>query len=388
MTDGEAGLRVVRLLEAATESMASQGRPVAMAQAVALVIPFVDLQRAVPRRSSPRSMRRSSACSTARSSSSVPRSRPSSRTSPPICGTAEAVAVNSGTSALHLALLAAGVGRGDEVITVPVHVRRHGGGDRVRRRHGRCSSTSSRDYCTMDPAQLEAAITPRTTGDRAGAPLRAAGRHGSDPRHRAPPRPRGDRGRLPGARRRIPGPPLRLDGAAGLLQLLSGQEPRRLRRRRRRGDERSRRWRRGSACCAAGARRRSYEHRHRGVQLPHGRRPGRDPRREAAAPRARGPRRAARTPPSTGACSPTRRSRRRPSGRLAGTSITCTSFALPQRDALARRARRGRRADRRALSDSGAPAAGVPRSRLRARRLSRCRSGGAARCCRCRCFPS
>ena len=34
MTDGEAGLRVVRLLEAATESMASQGRPVAMAQAV------------------------------------------------------------------------------------------------------------------------------------------------------------------------------------------------------------------------------------------------------------------------------------------------------------------------------------------------------------------
>jgi dTDP-4-amino-4,6-dideoxygalactose transaminase len=34
--------------------------------------------------------------------------------------TAHAVAVNSGTSALHLALLAAGVGAGDEVITVPM----------------------------------------------------------------------------------------------------------------------------------------------------------------------------------------------------------------------------------------------------------------------------
>ena len=35
------------------------------------------------------------------------------------CGSAHAVAVSTGTSALHLALLAAGVGPGDEVITVP-----------------------------------------------------------------------------------------------------------------------------------------------------------------------------------------------------------------------------------------------------------------------------
>lgn len=35
------------------------------------------------------------------------------------CGSTECIALNSGTSALHLALLAAGIGPGDEVITVP-----------------------------------------------------------------------------------------------------------------------------------------------------------------------------------------------------------------------------------------------------------------------------
>jgi dTDP-4-amino-4,6-dideoxygalactose transaminase len=77
------------------------------------------------------------------------------------CGTREAVAVSSGTSALQLALLAAGVGPGDEVITVPMTF---------------VATVAAIIYIgavpkfidvdpttwTMDPDQLEAAMTPRT----------------------------------------------------------------------------------------------------------------------------------------------------------------------------------------------------------------------------------
>ncbi|QQO23311.1 DegT/DnrJ/EryC1/StrS family aminotransferase [Bradyrhizobium diazoefficiens] len=77
------------------------------------------------------------------------------------CRTAHCLAVNSGTSALHLALLAAGVGPGDEVITVSMTF---------------VATTAAVLYSgakpvfvdvdpvtwTMDPALIEAAITPRT----------------------------------------------------------------------------------------------------------------------------------------------------------------------------------------------------------------------------------
>jgi dTDP-4-amino-4,6-dideoxygalactose transaminase len=76
-------------------------------------------------------------------------------------GAAAAIGLNSGTSALHLALLAAGIGPGDEVITVPFTF---------------VATVASIGYCgakpvfvdidpvsfTMDATRIESAITPRT----------------------------------------------------------------------------------------------------------------------------------------------------------------------------------------------------------------------------------
>jgi dTDP-4-amino-4,6-dideoxygalactose transaminase len=77
------------------------------------------------------------------------------------CQASYGIGVNTGTSALHLALLAADIGAGDEVITVPFTF---------------VATVSAIDYVgatpvfvdidprtfTMDPAALEDAITPRT----------------------------------------------------------------------------------------------------------------------------------------------------------------------------------------------------------------------------------
>jgi dTDP-4-amino-4,6-dideoxygalactose transaminase len=77
------------------------------------------------------------------------------------CGTKDAVAVNTGTSALHLALLAAGIGPGDEVVTVSmtfvatVAAVLYTGATPV-------FVDIDPDTLTMDPAKIEAAITPRT----------------------------------------------------------------------------------------------------------------------------------------------------------------------------------------------------------------------------------
>ena len=77
------------------------------------------------------------------------------------CHTSDAIGVNSGTSALHLSLLAAGVGPGDEVITVPftfvatVAAIEYAGATPV-------LVDVEPEFLTMDPARFEAAITPRT----------------------------------------------------------------------------------------------------------------------------------------------------------------------------------------------------------------------------------
>jgi dTDP-4-amino-4,6-dideoxygalactose transaminase len=77
------------------------------------------------------------------------------------CGSAHGIGVNNGTSALHLALLAAGIGPGDEVITVPftfvasVAAIHYTGAKPV------FVDIDPRTY-TMDAKALEAAVTPRT----------------------------------------------------------------------------------------------------------------------------------------------------------------------------------------------------------------------------------
>lgn len=88
------------------------------------------------------------------------------------CGTRHAIAVSSGTAALHLALLAAGVGPGDEVITVPatfvatVAAIVYTGARPV-------LVDVDPETWVMDPGQLEAAIGPRT---RAILPVHLHGR--------------------------------------------------------------------------------------------------------------------------------------------------------------------------------------------------------------------
>ncbi len=87
-------------------------------------------------------------------------------------GARHAVAVNACTSALHLSLLAAGIGPGDEVITTPltfcatVNAILHAGATPV-------FADIDRATMNIDPAAVSSAITPRT---RALVPVHFGGR--------------------------------------------------------------------------------------------------------------------------------------------------------------------------------------------------------------------
>ncbi|RCJ18242.1 erythromycin biosynthesis sensory transduction protein eryC1 [Nostoc minutum NIES-26] len=77
------------------------------------------------------------------------------------CGAGDGIAVNTGTSALHLALLAAGIGAGDEVITVPFTF--------VATAAAICYTGAKPVFVDIDPVsytidvtQIEKAITERT----------------------------------------------------------------------------------------------------------------------------------------------------------------------------------------------------------------------------------
>jgi len=77
------------------------------------------------------------------------------------CGGRYAIAVNSGTSALHLALLAAGIGEGDEVITVPYSFVATAAAIRYTGARPVFVDIDAASF-NIDVSAIEAAVTPRT----------------------------------------------------------------------------------------------------------------------------------------------------------------------------------------------------------------------------------
>ncbi len=89
------------------------------------------------------------------------------------CGAQHALGFNSGTSALHVAMLLCGVGPGDEVITTPYTF---------------IATSWAISYCgakpvyvdiedatfNLNPKLIEKAVTPRTKGRHARASLRSS----------------------------------------------------------------------------------------------------------------------------------------------------------------------------------------------------------------------
>src|SRR5437667_2544219 len=77
------------------------------------------------------------------------------------CGVADAIGVGNGTDALWLSMLALGIGAGDEVITVPSTFMATAEAISFSGARPVFVDIDERTY-TLDPEQLEKAITPRT----------------------------------------------------------------------------------------------------------------------------------------------------------------------------------------------------------------------------------
>src|SRR4029079_2662058 len=77
-----------------------------------------------------------------------------------LCGVRHAIAVSSGTTALHAALLAHGVGPGDEVITTPFTFM--ASVNSILFTGARPVLVDIDDSFNINPALIEAAITPHT----------------------------------------------------------------------------------------------------------------------------------------------------------------------------------------------------------------------------------
>ncbi len=255
-----AGLRVVRILEAATSRWRRRGRDRLSSRSTrsASHDPVSRSEGAVPSHQARDRRARSPACSTARSSCSAARSRRSRRSSPRTAGAEHGIGVEhrararctwrcwppASAAATRSSPSRSRSSRPCRPSATPARqpvLRRH----RSAHVHHGSGADRGGDHAAHQ-------------GDHAGAPLRPAGRHGPDPRDRQAPRPGRDRGRRAGARRRVQGAPRRQPRRHRLLQLLPGQEPRRLRRGRRRRHRRATRVRANAcACCATGAPRRS-----------------------------------------------------------------------------------------------------------------------------------
>ena len=152
------------------------------------------------------------------------------------CGVKHCVAVNSGTSALHLALLGWACRAGDEVITTPntfiataeaiSYTGAKAGVRGYRPAHGQHRSRQNRG-----------GHNPTHAGHSSRAPLRAGGGDGSDPGDRRAAQTGRHRGRLPGARGALPRQAGGRHRQRCGVQLLSHKKPGRLWRRRRPHDQ-------------------------------------------------------------------------------------------------------------------------------------------------------